>query len=278
MLTVAEPMRQARATSGGATVVVAIPALNEEDSIAQVVAGSPRALASRVIVADGGSSDATAARAAAAGATVGKKGGKKTTPPPPTPAAGAQVIAAGKGYGRACWQATQAATDADIMVFMDGDGADDPASLAALVQPIVAGDYDFVIGSRARGERAPGSIAWHQLAAGALAGFAMRMLYGVRYTDMCAFRAIRRQLLLDLGMREMGYGWNIEMQMRAARSGLRILEIPVAYHCRTGGSSKVAGSLRGSLRAGARILATFCRVAAAPRSSDAAPLQEDADA
>jgi glycosyltransferase involved in cell wall biosynthesis len=257
MLTVAEPMRQAGAASAGATVVVAIPALNEADSIAAVVAGIPRALASRVIVADGGSSDATAARAAAAGA---------------------QVIAAGKGYGRACWQATQAAEDADIMVFMDGDGADDPASLAALIAPIAGGDYDFVIGSRARGERAPGSIAWHQLAAGALAGLAIRMVYGVRYTDMCAFRAIRRRLLLDLGMREMGYGWNIEMQMRAARSGLRILEIPVAYHCRTGGTSKVAGSLRGSLRAGARILATFCRVAAAPRSSNAARTHEEADA
>jgi hypothetical protein len=161
---------------------------------------------------------------------------------------------------------------------MDGDGADDPASLAALIAPIVAGEYDFVIGSRARGERAPGSIAWHQLAAGALAGVAIRMLYGVRYTDMGAFRAIRRRSLLDLGMREMGYGWNIEMQMRAARSGLRVLEIPVAYHCRTGGTSKVAGSLRGSLRAGLRILATFCRVAAAPRSSNAPRLHEDADA
>jgi glycosyltransferase involved in cell wall biosynthesis len=257
MLSMTEPMHDAHPVLGGAAVVVAIPALNEQDSIAKVVAGIPRALAGRVIVADGGSTDATAARAAAAGA---------------------QVIAAGKGYGRACWQATQAAHDADIIVFMDGDGADDPASLAALIAPIVAGEYDFVIGSRARGERSPGSIAWHQLAAGALAGLAMRMLYGVRYTDMCAFRAIRRQLLLDLGMREMGYGWNIEMQMRAARSGLRILEIPVPYHCRTGGTSKVAGSLRGSLRAGLRILATFCRVAAAPRSSNTAHPHEDADA
>jgi glycosyltransferase involved in cell wall biosynthesis len=243
MLTMADPMRHAHPAPGGAAVVVAIPALNEQDSIAEVVAGIPRALASRVIVADGGSTDATAARAAAAGA---------------------QVIATGKGYGRACWQATQAAHDADIMVFMDGDGADDPASLAALIAPIVAGKYDFVIGSRARGERAPGSIAWHQLAAGALAGFAIRMLYGVRYTDMCAFRAIRRRLLLDLGMREMGYGWNIEMQMRAARSGLRILEIPVPYHCRTGGTSKVAGTVRGSVKAGARILMTFARVALSP--------------
>ena len=90
-----------------------------------------------------------------------------------------------------------------------------------------------------------------------LAGFGMQLLYGVRYTDMCAFRAIRRDALLALGMREMSYGWNIEMQMRAARAGLRILEIPVPYHRRTGGTSKVAGSLRGTLRAGTRIISTF---------------------
>src|SRR5260370_40664026 len=116
------------------------------------------------------------------------------------------------------------------MVFMDGDGADDSMSLAALIAPIRSGQYDFVIGSRALGKREPGSIAWHQIAAGAIAGWAMRMLYGVPYTDMCAFRAIRRQLLLDLGMREMGYGWNIGMQKGAAQSGLRLLAIPVPSH------------------------------------------------
>jgi glycosyltransferase involved in cell wall biosynthesis len=255
MLAVAETASRLPPPPDAWRIVVAIPALNEEASIADVVASIPRALASRVIVADGGSRDATAERAASAGA---------------------QVIEAGKGYGRACWQATKAANDADIMVFMDGDGADDPMSLAALVAPICAGEFDFVIGSRALGERAPGSIAWHQLAAGLIAGWAMRALYGVRYTDMCAYRAIRRQLLLNLDMREMGYGWNIEMQMRAAQSGLRILEIPVPYHCRTGGTSKVAGSLRGTLRAGWRILATFCRVAVRPTFRAAS--HEDADA
>jgi hypothetical protein len=149
---------------------------------------------------------------------------------------------------------------------MDGDGADDPRAIARLVQPILAGSRDFVIGSRARGSRAPGSIAWHQLAAGRLAGWAIRLLYGARYTDMCALRAIRRDVLLKLGMREPTYGWNIEMQMRAAARGLRILEIPVDYHCRTGGSSKVAGSLRGSMQAGGRIIATFARVAIDERS------------
>jgi glycosyltransferase involved in cell wall biosynthesis len=224
-------------------VTVAIPALNEEASIGDVVRAIPRDLVARVIVADGGSRDATVARARAAGA---------------------EVIEAGRGYGRACLSAAQAADDADILVFMDGDGADDPAHIEALVAPIRAGGCDFVIGSRVRGERAPGSIAWHQIAAGLLAGSAIRLLYGVRYTDMCAFRAIRRDRLLDLDMREMTYGWNIEMQMRAARAGLRILEIAVPYRCRTGGRSKVAGSLSGTVRAGARIIGTFARVALQP--------------
>jgi hypothetical protein len=104
-------------------------------------------------------------------------------------------------------------------------------------------------------------MASHQLLAGRVAGALTRLLYGVRYTDMCAFRAIRRDTLLALDMREMTYGWNLEMQMRAARTGLRVLEIPVDYRRRIGGHSKVAGSLRGSLRAGARIIATFVRVA-----------------
>ena len=228
-----------KAGCGAHRVVVAIPALNEEASIADVVRDIPRDLVSRVIVADGGSRDQTKATALAAGA---------------------EVVDAGSGYGRACLAATLAAEDGDIIVFMDGDGADDPASIAALVAPIRSGAFDFVIGSRARGEREAGSIAWHQLAAGVLAGFGMRLLYGVRYTDMCAFRAIRRDLLLQLGMRELTYGWNIEMQMRAARSGLRVLEIPVPYRCRTGGESKVAGSLGGTLRAGTRIVSTFMRV------------------
>jgi len=227
-------------------VVVVIPVLNEEQSIAGVVRDIPSDVASNVIVADGGSTDATAARAKAAGA---------------------DIIDAGRGYGRACLAGVMAAESADIVVFMDGDGADDPATIASLVEPIRAGHFDFVIGSRARGRRAPGSIAWHQLAAGRLAGLGMRLLYGVRYTDMCAYRAIRRDALLALGMRELGYGWNIEMQMRAARAGLRILEIPVDYGCRSAGQSKVAGSLPGTIRAGARIIATFVRVAAEAKRS-----------
>jgi glycosyltransferase involved in cell wall biosynthesis len=240
-----------QATSASATAergrtpgtAVVIPTLNEEASIGGVIRALPRDWASRVIVADGGSTDATVARARDAGA---------------------DVIAVGRGYGRACLAGAEAATDAEIMIFMDGDGADDPASIGALVAPIRSGEFDFVIASRLRGTHEPGSIGWHQIAAGRLAGVGMRLLYGVRYTDMCAFRAIRRDLLLGLGMREMTYGWNIEMQMRAARAGLRILEIPVPYHRRTGGTSKVAGSLTGTVRAAARIVATFVRVFARP--------------
>jgi glycosyltransferase involved in cell wall biosynthesis len=232
--------RPAAHASTADRIAVVIPTLDEERAIGDVIRCIPRPLVARVIVADGGSHDATVARAEAAGA---------------------DVIDAGRGYGRACLAAAVAAADAEILVFMDGDGADDPHAIARLVESLRSGRYDFVIGSRARGKREPGSIAWHQLAAGRFAGWGTWLLYGVRYTDMCALRAIRRDVLLELGMRERTYGWNLEMQMRAARAGLRILEIPVDYRRRSGGDSKVAGSLTGSMRAGARIIATFVRIA-----------------
>ena len=224
-------------------VAVVIPTFNEAASIAAVVAELPRDIVGRIIVADGGSTDGTQQLARNAGA---------------------EVIAAGRGYGRACLYGAQAADGADIIVFMDGDGADDPAAIAALVAPLRAGAFDFVIASRARGERQPGSMASHQILAGFIAGWLTKLLYGVRYTDMCAFRAIRRDALLSLDMREMGYGWNLEMQMRVARRRLRVLELPVAYRRRIGGESKVAGSLRGSAKAGLMIVSTFARVALEP--------------
>ena len=226
-----------------AGIAVVIPTFNEAESIARVVGELPRAVVDRVIVADGGSADGT---------------------PEHARNAGAEVIAVGRGYGLACLAGARAAADGDIVVFMDGDGADDPDAIAALVDPIRAGSYDFVIASRARGQREPGSMSAHQLLAGLVAGWLTRLLYGVRYTDMCALRAIRRDTLLKLGMRELTYGWNLEMQMRAARAGLRVLEVPVSYRRRLGGESKVAGSLRGSIKAGARIVTTFARVALEP--------------
>jgi glycosyltransferase involved in cell wall biosynthesis len=224
-------------------VVVVIPTFNEAESIGAVVAELPRNIVDRIIAVDGGSSDGTPDRARTAGA---------------------EVITVGRGYGLACLTGARAADGADIIVFMDGDGADDPAAIAALIAPIRAGTCDFVIASRARGKREPGSMASHQILAGLVAGRLTELLYGVRYTDMCAFRAIRRDTLLALGMREMSYGWNLEMQMRVARAGLRVLELPVAYRRRLGGQSKVAGSLRGSVKAGLKIISTFARVATEP--------------
>jgi glycosyltransferase involved in cell wall biosynthesis len=234
-------------------VAVVIPVVNEAASIGAVVAELPRDVVHEIIVVDGGSNDDTAERATAEGACV--------------------VVPGEGGYGRACLAGSVAASaTCDIIAFMDGDGADRGDLVARLVEPIRRGDYDFVIASRARGEREPGSMAWHQLLAGYLAGLGIRALYGVRYTDMCAYRAIRRDCLLRLGMCEMTYGWNIEMQMKAARSGLRVLEVAMPYRCRKGGESKVAGTVRGSLRAAWRIMATFLRVAATPAHDYSAPM------
>ena len=134
--------------------------------------------------------------------------------------------------------------------------------MGRLVQPIVEGKQYFVIGSRTRGERDPGSMNFQQVFAGRIAGLLLRLLFGVRYPDMCPFRAIRWEALDRLGMKEETSGWNLEMQMRAARAGLRILEVPVNHRCRTGGVSKVSGTLRGTFVAGTRIVATLLRIAA----------------
>jgi glycosyltransferase involved in cell wall biosynthesis len=224
-------------------VSVVIPALNEAENIGAVVREMPWNLIRECLVVDNGSTDTTAAEATAAGARV--------------------VAAPLRGYGRACAAGTAAADDAsDILVFMDGDGSDVPAEMDKLLQPILAGDCDFVIGSRMRGNREPGSLLISQIFAGWLAGILLRLLYRVSYTDMGPFRAIKREALNRLQMREETYGWNLEMQMRAAQSGLRIREIPVSCRKRAGGVSKVAGSLSGSLRAALRITQTLLRVAA----------------
>jgi glycosyltransferase involved in cell wall biosynthesis len=226
-------------------IALVIPTLNEEEAIGGVLAAVPREAVDEIIVADSSSTDRTAARAQAAGARV--------------------VSLRERGYGRACRAGAEAASDCEIIVFLDGDGSDCPELIPRLAAPIIDGRYDFVIGSRSRGERQPGSMAVHQLLAGRVIGMAVWLFYGVRYTDMCPFRAIRRDALMRLGMREETYGWNLEMQMRAARAGLRIAELPVAHRCRTGGVSKVSGNLRGTLRASWRILAAFVRIAAEGR-------------
>ena len=203
----------------------------------------PRECIDEVIIVDGGSRDRTVAVATAAGATV--------------------ISENQRGYGRACAAGAAAAIErgAEILVFLDGDGGDRPEEIPDLVQPILDGKFDFVIGSRTRGVREAGSMGAHQALAGRLIGWAIGFTYGVRYTDMCAFRAIRTETLDRLGMREMTYGWNLEMQMRAARAGFRILEVPVPHGRRLAGRSKVAGTFRGTVKAGCRILATFARIA-----------------
>jgi glycosyltransferase involved in cell wall biosynthesis len=224
-------------------VSVIIPALNEEEPIAGVVRGCLATnIPSEVIVVDNGSTDRTAERAREAGA--------KT------------VIEPRRGYGRACLAGIRAlAPESEIVVFLDGDGSDCPEFMNQLVDPIASGTYDFVIGSRTCGKREVGSMNFQQIFAGRLAGWLMSILYGVRYTDMCPFRAIRREELAKLSMKEETYGWNLEMQMKAARAGLRIFEVPVNHRRRAGGVSKVSGTLRGTFVAGARILATFIRIA-----------------
>jgi glycosyltransferase involved in cell wall biosynthesis len=223
-------------------VAVVIPTLNEVEAIGTVIAEIPAG--TEIIIADSGSTDGTQAVARAAGARV--------------------LEVAARGYGRACAAAAAAAgADCDVIVFMDGDGADRADLLPQLVAPIQSGTHDFVIAARVKRVRAPGSMSLHQVVAGHVLGFAIGVLTGVRYTDMCAFRAIRREALNRLDMREMTYGWNIEMQIKAAQQGLRILEMPLPYRCRIGGESKVAGSVRGTIRASWRIVMTFLRVASA---------------
>jgi len=222
-------------------VSVVIPALNEEEPIADVVreclaTGVP----GEVIVVDNASTDRTSQQAGEAGA---------------------RVITALRGYGRACAAGARAVSpECDIVVFLDGDGSDNPAFIPKLIEPIARGTHDFVIGSRTRGQSEPGSMNFQQILSGRVAGWIMQLLYGVRYTDMCPFRAIRYCALAKLDMREETYGWNLEMQMKAARAGLRILEIPVNHRNRTGGQSKVSGTLRGTFVAGTRIIATLFHV------------------
>ena len=229
---------------------VIIPALNEAASIGHVVAAMPWDRIAECIVVDNGSSDGTAEVARAAGA---------------------RVVSSPRGYGNACLAGSLAALPtSEILVYCDGDGSDVLAQMPLLVDPIAAGTQDFVIGSRIRGRRERGSMLGSQIFAAHLVGLLLRFVpsvrRGARYTDMGAFRAIRRSLFVQLGMSELTYGWNLEMQIKAAQCGLRILEVPVDYRCRIGGESKVAGNFRASVKAATRILEVLFRVGFARRT------------
>jgi len=227
---------------GNPIVSVVIPCLNEEEPIADVVREVLAQGVDEVVVVDNGSTDATAARAAEAGARV--------------------ISAPQRGYGRACAAGVAAVrNDAAIVCFLDGDGSDIPNFVPEIVGPVARAEADFVMGSRLRGHREPGSMTPQQLVAGRLAGLLMRLVYGVRFTDMSPFRALRIETLRGLGMREQTYGWNLEMQMRVAAAGLRVLEVPVDHRCRRGGVSKVSGNLVAGLSAAWKIATTFTRLA-----------------
>lgn len=221
-------------------ITVIIPALNESESIGFVVRSLPWPLIAECIVVDNGSTDGTGQVARDAGA---------------------RVVYAPRGYGSACKAGSQAAlASSSILVYLDGDGSDAVESLPDLVSPIEQDRADFVIGSRIRGHAEPGSMLGSQIFAAHLVGILIRILQGVRYTDMGPFRAIRRTSFEQLLMSEMTYGWNLEMQIRAAQYGLRIQEIPVNYRRRVGGVSKVSGNLRASAKAALRILGVVVRI------------------
>lgn len=216
-----------------------IPALDEEDAIGAVLQSIDRELINEIIVGDNGSRDATARIATELGIRV--------------------VYVPERGYGAACAGAlAEMSDDTELVVFMDADGSDDPEEMAALMAPILKGEAELVIGSRALGVVERGALTPQQRFGNWLATRLIARLYGYRYTDLGPFRAISRELLDRIGMRDRRYGWTAEMQVRAAQLGAPIVEIPVRYR-RRAGRSKISGTIRGVLQAGFWILYTIFR-------------------
>ena len=224
-------------------IAVVIPALNEAGNIGSLVQDVRQIVPAHVIVADNGSTDGTASEARAAGAIV--------------------VSEPRRGYGYACAAgvAKAAEQNADIVVFLDADYSFLPAELPRLLLPILQDRADLVLGSRWLGHIAPGAMPPQQRFGNWLAARLMNRLYGLRITDLGPYRAIRTDLLLRLDMQEMTYGWPAEMLVKAARRGARIVEVPVSYHSRRAGQSKVSGTLRGTVLAARYILGVTLRYA-----------------
>ena len=222
-------------------IAVIIPALNEAGTIRSFVQEIRQALPMDIIVVDNGSTDATAAEAHAADAQV--------------------VVESRRGYGYACAAGVAAAPGADVVAFIDADFSFLPSELPAVLAPILASEADLVLGSRPLGGIAPGAMPPQQRFGNWLMARAMNKLYGLRLTDLGPYRAVRRSLLLELNLQEMTYGWPAEMMVKAARRGARLVEVPVSYHPRRSGRSKVSGTLRGTVLAAWYILGVTLRYA-----------------
>ncbi|MBC7568977.1 MAG: glycosyltransferase family 2 protein [Spirosoma sp.] len=222
------------------SILVIIPAFNEENSVGSVVRDIPAGLIDEIVVVNNNSNDQTAVEAARAGATV--------------------LNEPIQGYGRACLRGIAYAKNRqqkpDIIVFIDADYSDYPGEITQVVGPILAGDVDLVIGSRALGQRESGSMTFPQVFGNWLATTLMRWIYDVHYTDLGPFRAIRFDSLIALDMQDTTYGWTVEMQLKAAKKGLRIVEVPVTYRKRIG-FSKISGTVKGAVGAGYKIITTI---------------------
>ncbi|MEQ8301885.1 MAG: glycosyltransferase family 2 protein [Cyclobacteriaceae bacterium] len=224
------------------TISVIIPAFNEENGVGQVIAEIPRDLVREIIVVNNASTDSTERIAREAGATVLKE----QTP----------------GYGRACLKGIEylksLSTPPDIVVFLDADHSDYPEEMGSLVAPINENKADMVIGSRVRGNKEAGSMTPQQIFGNWLATRLLRLFYGVKFTDLGPFRAIRYDMLIAIDMQDKTYGWTVEMQLKAAKQKFRCAEVPVRYRKRIG-FSKISGTVKGTISAGYKILYTIFR-------------------
>ncbi len=228
-------------------IAVIIPALNEEIAIGKVIKDIPENLVREIIVVDNGSTDQTGENAKKAGATV--------------------LSQPERGYGNACLKGieyiAQKSKEAqpDIVVFLDGDYSDYPEEMIYVVEPIITKDCDLVIGSRATGERQKGAMTVPQIFGNWLSTRLIRLIYGVQYTDLGPFRAIRWEALQALQMEDKNFGWTVEMQAKAAKKKMLSMEIPVRYRRRVAGKSKVSGTIKGTFLAGYKILWTIFKIA-----------------
>jgi len=219
-------------------VSVIIPTHNEAQAIGRVLADLPSDLVTEVIVVDSNSTDGT---------------------PDLARSMGAQVIQEPRrGYGRACLTGLANAKNPDVVVFLDGDYSDRPSELPILLAPIIEGRADITLGSRLQDRRSAAALPWHQVLGNRLAASLIRLLYGLKISDLGPFRAARAEVLRALALEQTTYGWAVEMILKGALAGFRVVEVPVSYHPRIG-KSKISGTLKGTIGAGWFILSLIVR-------------------